>query len=539
MPINSTTGLPNSNVYAVYAAEWVKHFKQKGWNVRYYEIANEPFAYFGWNPSSNNPKLAYFVEFWNVVARAMRAVNPNIKISQDAITQTNVLDYWILHGDYIDYLDFHKYDCGTWDQSSSSYYSDSKLFAYAESLRLENNVGSTYGVKEAQQKWLTSRGKLLPVIDSEGNLNSAWRNGTDPRIQKMTGAVWTALTLRAEILKGVNYNVYYEFSSNGNSEHQKTSTGYGFGMINSYSNVPWYPYYVQKWIGNNLNVGDNLLQSTSSSKNIRTLSWVSNGKLNILLIHNSTAIETVSLNGMTGQLSYQKIDDPTGTSYLNPIVQNDTINAGNTITLNGYTVMLLQQSMGQTTTTISTTSIATTTIKPTTTTTTIKPSPTTTIIQSSTTTTATSVTTTTPSSYKDLTCSGSTSHYCSLNYKSIDSVDSITIPSSANCGDTIPVTVYWTGRHNTNDNHWGFFLETVSSQPSTYLYYLSSCKSYIADSGTNSYRMVCNVKMPATGSVNNGNYNFWVTGEDYNGYCNPGEVGVDAQKYKIITLSNC
>jgi len=156
--------------------------------------------------------------------------------------------------------------------------------------------------------------------------------------------------------------------------------------------------------------------------------------------------------------------------------------------------------------------------------------------------TTTLITTTPPttiSSYKDLTCSGSSSHYCSATYKSIDSVDSITIPSSANCGDTIPVTAYWTGRHNYNDNHWGFFLETVSSQPSTYLYYLSSCKSYIADSGTNSYRMVCNIKMPAAGSVNNGNYNFWVTGEDYNGYCNPGEVGVDAQKYKIITLSNC
>ncbi len=64
-------------------------------------------------------------------------------------------------------------------------------------------------------------------------------------------------------------------------------------------------------------------------------------------------------------------------------------------------------------------------------------------------------------------------------------------------------------------------------------------KSYRIDSGKNYYRMTCNVKMPAVGSINNGNYNFWVTGEDYNGYCNPGELGVDAQKYKIITLNNC
>jgi hypothetical protein len=163
----------------------------------------------------------------------------------------------------------------------------------------------------------------------------------------------------------------------------------------------------------------------------------------------------------------------------------------------------------------------------------------------STTVATTTVATTSPtisttiSTYVDITCSSSTSHYCSTTYKSIDSIESLSIPDTAKCGDTVTITVYWIGRHNFNDNHWGLFLETVGSVPSTYLYYLGSCKSYVADSGTNSYRMSCSVKMPVAGSISNGNYNFWVTGEDYNGYCNPGEIGVDAQKYKTITLSNC
>jgi len=163
----------------------------------------------------------------------------------------------------------------------------------------------------------------------------------------------------------------------------------------------------------------------------------------------------------------------------------------------------------------------------------------------STTVATTTVATTSPtisttiSTYVDIICSSSTSHYCSTTYKSIDFIESLSIPNTAKCGDTVTITVYWIGRHNFNDNHWGLFLETVTSVPSTYLYYLGSCKSYVADSGTNSYRMSCSVKIPVAGSISNGNYNFWVIGEDYSGYCNPGELGIDAQKYKVITLSNC
>jgi hypothetical protein len=59
------------------------------------------------------------------------------------------------------------------------------------------------------------------------------------------------------------------------------------------------------------------------------------------------------------------------------------------------------------------------------------------------------------------------------------------------------------------------------------------------DSGTNSYRMSCNVKMPAVGSVTNGVHAFNVTGEDYGGYCNPNAQGLDAQNHIHITLDHC
>jgi hypothetical protein len=858
MGYNSTTLLPNPDEFASYASYWVNHFASTGRPVRFYQIVNEPFMYLGWTP--NSARLAYYASLYNRTYNAMKALNSNLIISQDFDAQQTVLDYFINNNVKIDAIDYHKYDSGTANTSSSNYETDSKLFKDAETQYFTNGNPFTRSVSNAQAYYQTKTGRNVIIINSEGNLNSAWNGGTDSRNVMMNGAVWDALKIRMEILNNVSYDVHFTFMGSKSYEtSKKPFGGYGFGMIDSDSNKPYYPYWLYHMIFNNLKVGDKLYSSSSSSSNIRTLAWIDGSTNNILIIHNSTTTDTIRVTGFSGALKYSKIDN--SISFLNSAIQAGTIDASNIITLNGYTVMLLQQSIGQTTTTISTTStsIATTTIKTTTTTiqsstttipiittgmltginylsngnkwaesnsildadfsrfandgikhisvrimwsvmepshsdistnldptalsniervlteankygiklnldfwsqhgytlglptwvgsywdieaipeirnhyvrymqtvvnqlkyypaieswtvlnepwfgtasngqpsgktefqatfpilynaiksvdpnhivtcrfglgytpgsgkydasvydvfdvfavteyldpsnpsdtrynskwsywdktiidlkarnkplwviefgndnadaehmrlyyeqslqkfnaegivqrayawvwqtgnagaevfniyngtnpkpayfelkmqqtttTTIKPLPTT---IATTTVATTSAITTIPSSYTDLTCSGSTSHYCSLNYKSIDSVDSITVPSSARCGDTIPVTVYWTGRHNTNENHWGFFLETVSSSPSTYLYYLSNCKSYIADSGTNSYKMSFNVKMPAAGSVNNGNYNFWVTGEDYNGYCNPGEVGVDAQKYKIITLSNC
>ncbi len=81
MKINSTTGLPKTDQWAAYVAEWVSHFKNKGypWNkTRYYEIVNEAFQYFGWTPDPT--KLDYFMNLYNAAAISMRAVNSNVQL---------------------------------------------------------------------------------------------------------------------------------------------------------------------------------------------------------------------------------------------------------------------------------------------------------------------------------------------------------------------------------------------------------------------------------------------------------------------------
>jgi len=337
MAVNPKTKLPYPESYAMYAAEWVKHFREKGFPVRFYEIMNEPFAYFGWN-AENMTRLRYFVEFWNVVASAMRQENPNILISHDAITQKKVLDYWILHGEDIDFLDFHKYDA-----DAIGLYDDAEMFRRAEIRGFEDVPWSAlYNISTARQKWFIARGKLLPAIISESNFNSAWKTGTDPKIQQMTGAVWLALLLRRGILEGLNYYVYFEFSSSKSWELANgQSGGWGFGMINEDDNQVWYPYYVQKIIGSNLRLKDEIIDIKSSSDDVKTIAWIHDGKLTIILICKIKESVTVNFQGVTGLFNVTWIDS--SIPYTNPKVQNDTKNIEEGIMLNGYTVMLLKK----------------------------------------------------------------------------------------------------------------------------------------------------------------------------------------------------
>jgi hypothetical protein len=296
---------------------------------------NEPFAYFGWN-AGNLTRLGYYVELWNVVARAMRQENPNIMLSQDAITHKKVLDYWVIHGDNVDFLDFHKYDADMVGQ-----YTDAEMFQRAEWLRFET-TNTVYGVNDARQKWFNVRGKWLPVINSESNFCSAYgvESGTDPRIQQMAGAVWLALVLRKGILMGLNYNVYFELTGSKSWHEKYRPAGWGFGMINEDDNQPWYPYYVHRMIGSSLGLGDEIVETKSTSDDVRTLVWTHDGKQVILLICKIAEPRIINFQGITGQFNIMWIDSTI--PYTSPSLQEATINVGDQIKLNGYTVMLLK-----------------------------------------------------------------------------------------------------------------------------------------------------------------------------------------------------
>jgi hypothetical protein len=335
MAVNPSTGLPYPESYAAYAKEWVKHYKSLGLPVKYYDIMNEPYFYFGWN-GSYQTRLENYAELWNSAAKSMRQESPNILISQDSITMKNVFDYWISNCEPVDFLDMHKYD-----EEVIGEYSDDEMFIRAEQRQYESSI-TFYGVEEARQKWHTYRGTYLKAINSESNFNCYYETGTDARIQQMSGAIWLALSLRTAILKGFDYNVYFEFSSS-KSWQKAYGKGWGFGMINGDDNKPWYPYFVNKMIGANLHVRDRLVESCSSSDDVRSLAWINGNKLNILLIGKKPGMFDVALMGVKGTAKVTWIDDTT--SPENPSTQTTILASSGHFLMNGYTVALVQSNL--------------------------------------------------------------------------------------------------------------------------------------------------------------------------------------------------
>lgn len=339
MAINPSTGLPYPESFAAYCAEWVRHFKSRGMPVRFYEIINEAWYYFwdSWG-KTNTAKRRNLVTLLNAVYDRMREVDSNVLIGTDSSMFRSFLDYFVDNGRGLGFLSFHKYDSGSTSDS------DSSILNSVDRRGFETN-SDRYSPNDAREVWYKSRGVNLPVIISEANLSWIWQDGTDPRIQKMLGAVWSALMIRTCITEGVQYSCYYLFLSSRNTGRTTSTGGYGFGMVNSDDNQPWYPYYVHKMIGNNLKIGDPIVSSSSSRSEISPLAWIHENKLNILLICEVDSQRAIRLYGISGQLDYFKVDNTV--SWQSPRVQTGVISSTNTFTLNGYTVMLLQQDISE------------------------------------------------------------------------------------------------------------------------------------------------------------------------------------------------
>ena len=334
MAINPATGLPYPNSFAAYARAWVTHMQTKGFAVRYYEVINEAWYYFYPNLNWNGAKAGYFTELYKTSYDAMHAQNSQVLVSNDASLHRKAFDFWIANGVKLDYLSFHKYD------SDSLSMGDQTPLQRAEQRYYVTDT-YFYGVNDARQRYFNARGVTLQAIATETNWAAVCSSGTDPRIQQVVGAVWTALMLKSSVLNGVQSMCYFAWSSSKSWElAHKSSGGYGFGMVNQDNNQPWYPYYVQKMIGDNLAVGDQIVESSSSSSDIRTLTWIHNGTLEILLISKVDESRTIYLQGISGQLSFSKIDN--NVPYDTPRLQVGNWSSLSPLITVGYSVILLQ-----------------------------------------------------------------------------------------------------------------------------------------------------------------------------------------------------
>jgi hypothetical protein len=321
----------NADDFAEYCREWVKHYGNK---IQIYEIINEPHHGF----SHGAFDAQEFVDIYTTAARAMKQENPNILVGNDNSMITwsqggvsNWRNYFAtqINTNDIDFLSLHRYITGSMSESDASLISKS-----------ETNEGCTYGsttlIQSARQYYNSEGYGLLPVIQSEGNLNYGFSSGTDPRIQETINAVSHALSFKMLAEKGyVTYNIFFDFAGSGRSSTK-------FGMINRDNNTPWPVYYVQWMLGNNLAVGDKIVQSTDTNA-VSSLAWINNGKLKIMLTNKTPQTSTITLSGTDGPFTIQRLD-----SSRNGLTTETT--STNQITLNGYTVLLISPQQSEVTT---------------------------------------------------------------------------------------------------------------------------------------------------------------------------------------------
>jgi hypothetical protein len=232
-----------------------------------------------------------------------------------------VLDYFITDGEPLDFISFHRYGL------SSASQSDSEAFAAAETKYISES-GNLWSPEQAVEQYYSRKGRKIPIIMSEGNLCDDY-SPVDSRTHMLVGAVYTALSLRTFVLKDFLHSIYFHFSG----------TLEDMGMVDGGTNEPFYPYYVQQLLGQYLAVGDRLVESSSGSSDVRSLAWINEDKVVVLLIFKADQTQSVYLQGAGEQLNYYKIDNTI--PWQTPAVQQGTINYTDAITVNGYGVVLL------------------------------------------------------------------------------------------------------------------------------------------------------------------------------------------------------
>jgi hypothetical protein len=318
MSSDPATGLPYPDQWGAYCAAWVSHFRDAGLPVRYYEIINEPYHYFGW--PADDRLLGHFMELFNAAALAMRAENPDILLGNDASIFKTVLQRFIADGEPLDFMSFHRY--GLDDPGLP----DADAMDAAETRFLVDST-NIWSPDHAAQIYRDATGLDLPILNTEGN----FCDEPDPRTQQMAGAVYTALSLRAFLLKNVRASIYFTFGG----------TEADIGMVNVDTGEPWYPFMVYQMIGPTLSPGDELVESVSSSEDVRALAWRHEGRLAILLVVKVDQPRLITVTGAGEPLGVQKID--TSIPWDSPAIQEGSATAASPLVTEGYAVALLKE----------------------------------------------------------------------------------------------------------------------------------------------------------------------------------------------------
>ena len=367
----SATGYPSDTEFGNYVNDIIKHMnKEKGYNVKYWEIWNEP------TPCT---KTDEFVHLFNNAQQRMHEADSAIKISNDRININPLADKMLSSAQGVGFLSFHHYAIGgtcmypyNLTNTNNIFYppNDKNGWNKDETIMQKvNNLGNncpscwcSYSPKKLVELWKQKIGKEFEIIATEINLNSAWKNGTDSRQQDIFGATWLASKVKAYILDGSETNlVYFNLmsSDSGSSKPMSKYGGFGFGMMNiSYPFTNFAPAWSMYLLTNYIPKGSLIYNSSSSNSSALDLLTVKNkDSFNILLINkvNESLSFSISISGVNPEsATLYLLDNTTYIQKYEPSVNKTIIYKSSISTtqlspanhydlnFNGYTVAILQ-----------------------------------------------------------------------------------------------------------------------------------------------------------------------------------------------------
>ena len=352
---NQGSRFPSNASFGAFCADIVSHCNiVKNWNIRFWEIWNEPTFY-----DSNDAtgivnidldRIGNFTKTFNNAAQLMISVDPSVLCGHGFSGIQTFFDYFAVNSKGLGFFSIHDYDASaTRYCRPESYKEENEVMADASAIGYQKpGIWKTYTPEELRQKWYDKRGQQLPVLITETCMNSAYINGTDPRIQTVFGAAWYAEKLRSASLAGILFSSYFVLASDDSLFSKTTGTtgGYGFGMINSTSPYnPWFPYYTNLLLGQHLQKGDTIVSSSTSNFTIAsTLAWIDgNHHYNVLIVGKTANSALVSVNVRNSSVT-------NGTQFLMQRIDKDHIYEQSncsfasqiSIPLNGYSVILLE-----------------------------------------------------------------------------------------------------------------------------------------------------------------------------------------------------
>lgn len=231
---------------AVDAAEWVKWSNQKmGYNARVWELGNELGG--SWEPGTRLPNSdktitpEIFTQNYNAFAKAMREVDPTIKIGACTFTSAMLRDC----GRYVDFVGIHAYP-GTTAATPQE-----NLAAVGGEIAKQ-----VAHVKADIRKYQPERENEIEISYTEWNL-SGGLNASD-----LFGGLWHSLFLAEMAKSGVHFATQWDIYTH----HRGMKSGHGLIFTDGQKYTRKAPYHAM-WLWNNY-TGDRLLQSTADRQGV-------------------------------------------------------------------------------------------------------------------------------------------------------------------------------------------------------------------------------------------------------------------------------